>query len=189
MARQLGNGALSIRVDIRDCMKFFDGLEVNSRRIQERLMRTTGQGAVSAAKRGMTRTLHNRTGRLKKGIVYTMGHKGDYVSIYSGATSDKETAAKRSVRKGLSHEKGRKARYGFMLATGYTIEAKTSKGLVFQVDGQWKKKRTITVRPKDWLEPSVLRFADSSDLTHRLDKELQKQIDYWEKRITGGNIK
>lgn len=185
------NGSVMVKTDIEDCMKFFDGLDVNHRRIQERLMRTTGQGAVRAAKQGFSRTLKSRTGNLKKHIRYVMGWKGEYIKVYSDAQSSKATSGSRDTKRGISFGTPRLARYGFMLAKGFTITDLHAESLVFRDsrDGKWVRKHTVTVPPKDWLEPQVIRFADSSELTHRLDKELQKQIEYWEKRITGGNLK
>lgn len=193
MPRDLGGGEFSIKAEVSECMAFFDGLNVNKTQIQKRLMRVTGQGAVQAAKRGIGRTLHNRTGNLKKGMTYTMSWKGNYVKVYSGADSGKATSglrrSQRFLKYGISHEHRRNARYGFMLASGYTATATTSWGMRFQIGGVWKTKHSITVSPKDWLEPSVLRYVDSNELNLRLEKEFQKQIDYWEKRITGGNLK
>ena len=184
-------GSVSVKTDISDCMKFFDGLDVNRRRIQERLMRTTGQGAVSAAKRGFGRTLKVRSGNLKRHIRYVMGWKADYIKVYSDAQSSKATSGSRDTKRGISFSSPRLARYGFMLASGYTIRDVNCETLTFRDsrDGSWVRKHEVTVKAKDWLEPSVIRFADSTDLTQRLDKELQKQINYWEKKITGGNIK
>lgn len=182
------NGAISVKTDISDCMKFFDGLDVNRRKIQERLMRTTGQGAVKAAKQGFSRTLKSRTGNLKRHIRYVMGFKADYVKVYSDAQSNKATSGARATSRGISFESSRLARYGFMLAKGYTITDQNAEVLTFQIGGQWKRKHRIKVEAKDWIEPSVVRYADSNELHNRLDKEFQKQIDYWEKRITGGNL-
>lgn len=193
MARNLDDGAISVKTDIEDCMAFFDGLEVNKTQIRKRLMRVTGRGAVQAAKRGIGNTLHNRTGNLKRGMTYTMGWQGEYVKVYSGADSGKATSglrpSQRFLRHGITHEHRRNARYGFMLASGYTATATSSWGMRFQVGGVWVTKHSIRVSPKDWLEPSVIRYADSNDLHNRLEKELQNQINYWEKRITGGNLK
>jgi len=182
-----------VKTDIEDCLKFFDGLDVNRRKIQERLMRTTGQGAVRAAKQGFSRTLRNRTGNLKKHIRYVMGSKAEYITVYSDAQSDKATSGLRTSRRflkyGITREHRRIARYGFMLAHGFIARATSSWGMRFQVGGQWVTKFSVEVFSRDWLEPSVVRYADSTDLHNRLESELQKQIDYWEKRITGGNLK
>ena len=181
------NGSISIKVYVDDCIKFFDGLDVNRNQIKKRLMRTTGQGASQAAKRGFTKTLRVRTGRLKKSITYRMDSISCDVTVVSTADSGKATYRTMGKRGRVGRKKN--ARYGYMLAWGYDIDASTSRGLRFQIDGQWKTRHHVEVKARDWIEPPVDRYADSADLKKRLDKEFQKQVDYWEKRITGGNLK
>lgn len=190
MAKETGDG-ISIQAQVDECLRFFEGLNVNMNQIRKRLMRTTGQGAVNAAKRNFSKGLRNRTGNLKKHIRYVLGTQSKYVKIYSDAQSDRETSgirtSKRFEKYGITREHRRKARYGFMLAKGYDIDASSSWGLRFQIGDKWFTKHHIHVDAKDWLEPNVVRYANSVDLQTRLDKEFQKQIDYWEKRIVGKN--
>ena len=176
------DGIISIEVYIDQAMAVFDGLEVNQNQIRRRLMRTTGVGAKNYAKKNI-RVIKSRTGKLKKSIGYRLGPDGKYVLITNSAESDRLTAKRETLTRGKLGV-ARKARYGFMLAHGYTIESKTSKGLVFQIGGKWIRKHKVTVKAKDWLEPPVQRYADSMELKQRLDAELQRQIDYWEKRLT-----
>ena len=84
---------------------------------------------------------------------------------------------------------GRTARYGFMLASGYTIEPKDKgKTLTFQINGKWVRKYSVTVQPKDFVEAPVERYFSSHDCEERMEKAAQKQVDYWEKRAAqGGN--
>lgn len=174
-------GFISIETYVDQALAVFNGLEVNSTQIQKRLMRTVGSGASGYLKKNFK--LHSRTGTLKKSITYRLGRNGDYVVITNNATSGKATARRENLKRGnLGVE--RNARYGFMLAHGYVVVAKTSKGLTFNINGKWVTKHSVIVQPKDWVEPPVERYTDSSELQTRLDKELQKQIDYWEKRLT-----
>lgn len=177
------DGFISIETYIDDAMKVFDGFDVNKNQIQKRLMRTTGIGAKNYAKKNF-KVLHSRTGKLKKSITYVLGTDGKKVVITNNAESGKLTARREMIRGGTRYGKAQKARYGFMLAHGYTIESKTSKGLIFQIGGKWIRKHKVTVKPKDWIEPPVDRYVDSMELKQRLDAELQRQIDYWEKRLT-----
>lgn len=182
-------GFVSIETYIDQAMAVFDGLEVNSDQIQKRLMRTTGAGARNYAKRNF-KVLHSRTGTLKKSISYRLGSKGDYVVITNNATSGKATSRRELLSRGPRARSrtgigvARDARYGFMLAHGYVSTAKTSRGLTFNINGKWVTKHQVIVPAKDWIEPPVDRYVDSSELQDRLDKELQRQIDYWEKRLT-----
>ena len=47
MAKETGDG-ISIQAQVDECLRFFEGLNVNMNQIRKRLMRTTGQGAVNA---------------------------------------------------------------------------------------------------------------------------------------------
>jgi len=177
MANLNQHGVISVSADVSEALAFFDGLNVNKQAIRKNLMRVTGSGAVNAARRGVSNTLHNRTNKLKRGIRFVYGFKYDYVKLYSNADSGKPTS-----------KDGRNARYGFMLAHGYTIRDQNEETLTFMIGGRWIRKHQITVPPKDWLEPSVLRYSQSAELDQRLDKEFQRQVNYWEKKITGSNL-
>lgn len=178
MAQNTGDGYIRIGADISQCMSFFDGLDVNKKAIQKNLLRTVGTGAKQATKKNLNHYLRRRSGTLYKSITSRLSRSGKSVVISNNAESGKNTA-----------KDGRAARYGFMLAAGYTIEAKTSKGLTFNIDGQWFRCHSVTVHEKDFVEPSVDRYVNSADCGARIDKEFQKQVDYWERRITGGNSK
>ena len=175
MATNTGDGYIRISADISECMAVFDGFNVNRHAIQRRLLSTIGTGARLAVKRNLDNYLHRKSGTLYRSIRSVMSKSGRSVIITNNASSGKPTA-----------KDGRDARYGFMLAAGYTIQAKTSKGLTFNIHGQWFKKHSVTVKPKDYVEPTVEKYVDSADAHQRLDKELQRQIDYWDKRLSKG---
>lgn len=169
------DGYYRIGADIKEAMAFFDGLRVNRKTIQKNLLRGVGVGARQAVRQNMGHYLQRRTGTLYRSVTSKVSMSGKSVVISNTAVSSKATSSD-----------GRLARYGFMLASGYTIEAKTSRGLTFNIDGKWVTRHAVTVRPIDWMEPSVDRYVASAECSRRLDKALQKQIDYWEKRIRGG---
>lgn len=182
--RSVNDGFISIEADIDDALRVFDGLAVNQKQIQKRLLRTTGMGAKNYAKKNF-RLLKSRTGRLKKSITYRLGRDGNYVVITNSAESDKATARRQTTRRGRLGV-ARKARYGFILAHGFTNVSKNeTRPMRFKAsDGRWVSTYRYTVHPKDWIEPPVERYVNSYDLKQRLDAELQRQIDYWEKRLT-----
>jgi len=171
------DGYIRVSADINEALRFFDGLDVNRKAIKKNLLRTIGTGAKNAVKHSYGQYLRKRTGTLYRSVTSKVSRSGKSVVISNNAESGKNTA-----------KDGRAARYGFMLAQGYTIEAKTSHLLTFQVDGQWKRRHFVRVEAKDWVEPSVERYTKSADANQRLDKEFQKQVNYWEKRITGRNL-
>ena len=73
-----------------------------------------------------------------------------------------------------------------MLASGYTVEAKDdSKLLTFQIDGKWFRMHSVTVQPKDFVQKPVENYVESLDCSNRMEKTLQKQIDYWDKKLGG----
>ena len=182
-------GFISIETYVDQALAVFDGLQVNVNQIKKRLMTTTGRGAKNYAKRNFN-VLKSRTGTLKKSIDYRLGKDGDYVVITNNATSGKATERRELLSSGSKRRNttglgvARNARYGFMLAHGYVSTAKTSRGLTFNINGKWVTKMQVIVQPKDWIEPPVDRYVDSSENHNKMDKELQRQIDYWEKRLT-----
>lgn len=166
---------ISVKADIQEALHYFDGLNVNMKTIKKYLMRSLGTGARRAAKQGYGASLNKRTGKLYKSINYKVRSNGNRLYVSNDAESGKNTA-----------KDGRAARYGFMLASGYTIEAKTSRGLRFNINGKWITKHSVTVQPIDWLEPPVQRYIDSPKSNADLERALDKQLDYWGKRLAGG---
>ena len=165
---------ITVKADIDECLNFFSGLDVNRKAIKNKLLSAVGTGAKQAVKRNYGATLRRRTGTLYKSIFSKVKWDGTGVYVSNRANSGKPTG-----------KDGRNARYGFMLAAGYTVEAKTPKGLTFNINGKWVRKHSVTVAPKDWVEPAVIRYARSADCSSRMETAFQKQIDYWERRITG----
>ena len=169
-----GSGAISVKAEIDECLKFFDHLDVNKAAITKGLMTAVGRGARKTVRQNLNHYLHRRSGTLKSRMKYVV--YGKNVDIYSDADSGKRTA-----------KDGRTARYAFMLAAGYTIKAKTSKGLTFNINGQWFRKYSVKVEPKDFVEPSVEKYMRSTQYKADIDKEFQKQIDKAENKIIGGS--
>ena len=167
-----GNGSIDMSVEISSALTFFNNLDVNKFEIERRLLKTVGQGSKTAVKRTMGRVVKRRTGTLYKSIYFTMGRHR--VTISTNATSGKPTS-----------KDGRPARYGFMLAHGYTITDQNKETLTFNINGKWIRKHKVTVPAKDFVEPGVERFIASADCNQRLDKEIAKQVEYWDKRSGG----
>ena len=168
---------ISVKADVSEALELFENLKVNKKAITKNLLRTIGTGAKQAVKKQYNHYLHKRSGKLYKSITSRVTRSGTAVVISNNASSGKPTS-----------KDGRDARYGFMLASGYNITPKHARFLQFQVNGQWVRKYNIRVAPVDWVEPPVLKYVDSGDAKEKLDKELQKQVDYWDKRLGGGVI-
>lgn len=174
----MADEALSVKTDVSEALELFENLNVNRKAITKNLMRTIGTGAKQAVKKEYNHFLHKRSGTLYRSITSKVSRSGTEAIISNNASSGKHTA-----------KDGRIARYGFMLASGYTITPKHHTTLTFQVNGQWVKKYMIRVQPVDWVEPPVEKYVESGDAKDKLDKALQKQVDYWDKRLGGGVIK
>ena len=175
MARKLGEGVISIQADIKDAMAYFEGLNVNRKSIQKKLLGSVGTGGKQAIKRNYRSVLKKRSGLLYKSIKSYVKRNGSAVVFTNTAESGKNTG------KG-----GKSGRYPFMLASGYTVEAKDdSKLLTFQIDGKWFRMHSVTVQPKDFVQKPVENYVESLDCSNRMEKTLQKQIDYWDKKLGG----
>lgn len=171
MAENFGSGIISIQTDLREAFAMMEGLEYNRRTVTKRVLAAFGTGGRQAIRRNYSKVLHKKTGRLYKSITSYVYRNGSRVVFTNNAESGKNTA-----------KDGRAARYGFMLASGYTIQPKNGKALYWEEGGQKHFSKKVTVRPKDWVEDPIDRYADSADAESRMEKAMQKQVDYWEKR-------
>ena len=172
----VNDGFISVKAEIDECMRFFTNMDVNKNQIQKRIMTAVGTGAKQAVKKNYNHYLNRRSGTLYKSIKSVVTKEAVYIT--NNADSGKRTA-----------RDGRTARYGFMLAAGYTIEPKHKKFLSFVSNGRRYFLKSATVKPVNWVEPSVMKYIMSGDCKRRMDNAFQKQVDFWEKRITGGNVR
>jgi len=178
MAEKISGGVFSLQVELQECYRFLDGIEHNNKTVRKYIMRAASTGGRSYVKRQYKSVLHKRTGQLYKSLTSYVDRQGYKIVFTNSADSGKKTS-----------KDGRTARYGFMLASGYTIQPKDKgKTLTFQTNGKWVRKYSVTVQPKDFVEAPVERYFSSHDCEERMEKAAQKQVDYWEKRAAqGGN--
>ena len=174
MARVIGSGIISIKSEVDDCLSYFHGLEANETKITKAIMTSVGQGGRLAVRKRYSSILSKRTGKLYNSIKYTVFDKGKSVIFSANANSGKKTA-----------KDGRTARYGYMLASGYTIHAKKAKWLTFFDDGKWHKVKEITVKSRDLIESPIDRYSNSRDIDTRIEKAFKKQIEKYDKRVSG----
>lgn len=164
MAEYIGDGIISIKADVDQALRFFDGLGKSERSITRAIGTQVGIGGRNAVRKFYPSILNKRTGKLYKSIYYKV--KKNEVIISANADSGKHTA-----------KDGRLARYGYMLAAGYQIERK-------RIDKDGKEVKTkITVRPKDFVESPVDRYMMSGDLKARIDKAFDKQLEKVAKKL------
>lgn len=173
MAEYLGDGIISIKSDVDEAMKFFQNMNVSEKSISKAMLRAVGKGGNRAIRKGYRAVLNKRTGKLYKSIRFTPSSDGKKGWFYNTASSGKRTA-----------KDGRDARYGYMLASGYTIEPKMAhKWLTFMADGKWHKVKQVRVNAKDYTEGPIDRYMASGDCDRSIDKELQKQIKKIERKL------
>lgn len=168
---RLGQGIISIKADVLECVRFFDGLNVSEKTITKSIMSQVGQGGRIAARKSYPSILHKRTGKLFKSIKYKVYKNGQTVIFSASADSGKKTS-----------KDGRIARYGYMLASGYTITAKKD-WLNFNINGKWVKVKSVHVDPFDFMERPIDRYMDSHDAKERIDKAFDKQLQKLEKKL------
>ena len=167
MAEYLKGGIISIKADIEEAQAFLTELGYQRKSINKALLRAVGTGGRQAIRRNYKSVLKKRTGKLyKEGIKSFVKQNGTAVVFTNNVDSGEKTS-----------KDGRLARYGFMLASGYTIKPKHGKALMWEEDGQKFFAKKITVKPKDWVEGPIKRYAESMDIKQHLNKAFQKQVD------------
>lgn len=168
----IGNGIISVKADVDQVLRFFDGIKVSEKSISRSIMSQVGQGGRKYVRSRYASILHKKSGALYKSIKYRVYENGKNVVFSSDANSGKKTS-----------KDGRIARYGYMLASGYTINAKNGKYLTFNINGKWIKRKSVTVTPRDFMEGPLTRYMESGELKSRIDKAFEKQLEKVEKRL------
>ena len=171
MAQQIGEGIISIKADVDQCIMFFDGLGMSEKSVSKAIMTEVGKGGKKASKSNYPGILHKRSGNLFKSIKYKTYKNGKTVIFSANADSGKKTA-----------KDGRIARYGYMLASGYDIYAKKD-WLTFFADGKWHKVKHVHVDARDFMEKPIDRYMDSGELKQSMDKAFDKQLQKLEKKL------
>ena len=176
MAEILDAGTISIRADVKEAQDYLSELGYKRKTINKAILRSVGTGGRQAIKKNYKTVLKKHTGKLYKGITSYVYRNGTRVVFTDNADSGKKTS-----------KDGRIARYGFMLASGYTVESKNkNKPMRFlAADGKWVSTYGYTVGSRDWVEAPLQRYVSSGDCQLRIDKAFQNQIDKWEKKNGG----
>lgn len=173
MAEFIGQGIISVKADVDECLRFFDGLGKSEKSVSKAIMTQVGIGGRLAARKHYPSVLSKKSGKLYKSIKYKVYKNGRNVVFSADAVSGKKTS-----------KDGRIARYGYMLASGYSITAKDpNKHLTFNINGKWVKKKSVTVAPRDFMEEPIDRYMMSGDLKARIDKAFDKQLEKVAKKL------
>lgn len=155
---------ISIKADLDEAMKLFDGLEKESPKIRRRLLAGIGTSIKNRSKKAYRSLLKKKSGNLYKSLKRRVVKSGKAVVIDAKARAENHVF------------------YGYALAEGSTITAKKDKYLTFQIDGKWVKKESVKLPEKDYVSAPAERYLGSAEYRQQIDKLVQKEIDKLEKK-------
>ena len=153
---------ISVKANIDECIRLLNCLEKNERKIRRRMLSQTGTAVKSKIKKSYGSMLEKRTGALYKSLKSRVVKAGNMAVVYPAAEKSK-------------------VRYGFVLAKGAEITAKDGNLLTFQVNGKWIRKKSVSIKPRDWVAEPAKRYLESAEYRKKLDLMMQKEIERAEK--------
>jgi len=155
---------ISVQTDMSDAMKLFDGLEKGQKTIARHLLAGVGTSVKNRVKKEYRALFKKTSGNLYKSISRRVVRSGKAVVIDTKARAANQVF------------------YGYALAEGSTIRAKSSNYLTFQVDGKWAKKMEVKLPSRDFVAAPANRYLSSPEYREQLDRLVQKEIDKLEKK-------
>ena len=160
---------LSAQMD--EAMHLFDHLKVNKDTYRKKILRSVGVAAYRYVKKQYSKSFKKRTGTLYKSVERHLVYQGRAVVVTAPATAEKLDS------------KGKKVRYGYVLAAGVTLKPKKADWLTFQVDGKWKRMKEVVIPPRDWVETPVRHYLGTMEFKEQFDKIVQKTLDTAEQKV------
>lgn len=157
---------ISVKADIDECISLLNTLDRNEKKIRRRMLSQTGTAVKNKVKKSYNSMLSKRTGALYKSLKLRVVKAGNMVVVYPAAEKSK-------------------VRYGFVLAKGAEITAKEGNLLTFRINGKWIRKRSVSIKPRDWVAEPAKRYLESAEYRKKLDLMMQKEIERAEKEKTG----
>ena len=139
-----------------------ENLNGNRKSMRRRILSGIGTSVKQAVKRNYTSILKKQSRTLYKSVTAKIFKSGAAVKI-----------SPRAQRSNIL--------YGYALAKGSAIKAKTGEFLTFRIGDKWIRKHQVTLKPVDWIEAPARRYLQSSSYRQRLDELVQKEIDRVEK--------
>lgn len=156
---------ISIETDFSEAMALFDNLEKGQKTIRRHILAGVGTSAKNKVKKlYKTYGLKNGTGALFKSIKRRVIRSGEAVIIDANARSQKQVL------------------YGYALAKGAAIRAKSDDYLTFQIDGKWVKTHEVKLPERDFIAEPVNEYLKTNAFRQQLDRLAQKEIDKLEKK-------
>lgn len=155
---------VSVETDLTEVMELFDNLEKGQNRIRRNILAGVGTSAKNRVKKlYKTYNLQKGTGALYKSIRRKVIRSGKAVIVEAGA-------------------RNKQILYGYALAKGSAIRAKSDEYLTFQIDGKWVKVHQVKLPERDFVSEPVNDYLKSTALRNQLDKLAQREIDKLEKK-------
>ena len=156
---------VSIQTDFSEAMQLFENLEKGQKTIRRHLLAGVGTSAKNKVKKlYKTYGLKNGTGALFKSIKRKVIRSGEAVIIDANARSQKQVL------------------YGYALAKGSAIRAKSDNYMTFQIDGKWVQTHEVKLPERNFVAEPVNDYLKSNQLRQQLDRLAQKEIDKLEKK-------
>lgn len=150
---------ISIKADITEVLDTLEGFEKERPKIKKALLTTAAQKTRRKIKSGFSEVLHKRSGTLLKSLKYSVKKDGTSATVYPTE------------------------KYGFMLASGYTVEPKNQDYLTFKIGDKWiRTYGPINVSAKDWTQPPAQRYLKGAEIEHDLEEKLSKEVTKLEKK-------
>ena len=104
MAKKLGEGVIGIKAEISDAMAVFNGLDVNRKAIQKKILASVGTGGKQAIRRNYRSVLKKRSGTLYKSIRSYVKRNASAVVFTNNADSGKNTGKGGKAGKECRHK-------------------------------------------------------------------------------------
>lgn len=158
--------SISIETDINDALEFLENLGANKHTTMRRILSGTGTAAKNQVKKAYkSYGLSKGTGALYKSISKKVIRSGKAVIVEAKVQSEKNQVF-----------------YGYALAKGAEITAKSGEYLTFQIDGKWIKVHSVKLPERDFVATPVKRYLSSPAFGQKLDQLVEREVKRIEKR-------
>lgn len=157
-----GESLINIKADVDEAMDMLENLNGNRKSMRRRILSGIGTAVKQHVKSRYSALLHKRSRTLYKSVTAKVFKSGSAVKISPRAEHENRL-------------------YGYALAKGSTVEAKDSDFLTFKIGDKWVRKKTVTLKPRDWIESPAKQYLSSSAYREKLEQLVQKEIDRAEK--------
>lgn len=156
---------ISIQTDFSEAIKLFENLEKGQKTIRRHLLAGVGTSAKNRVKKlYKSYGLKTGTGALYKSIKRRVIRSGEAVIIDANARSQRQVL------------------YGYALAKGAAIRAKSDEYMTFQIDSRWVKTHEVKLPERNFIAEPVNDYLKSNQLRQQLDRLAQKEIEKLEKK-------